>query len=191
MARLEPVNDQLNVAVTTLAARLFPAGYDVGETAPSSLAELNDHIERTGRMLVWNGASDHTIFGGSGEMNWAFRAWHDWAHWRYQLPFNEAGERAAAFVQVAHLVRLYGDDDDVVDMAALVLTEVMGQAQHKNRAGEFPPDQRAFTLANTHRFHPLAQRLVSAFGAIEASDAEAIARAAMWKFTDDVRSLAA
>jgi hypothetical protein len=169
------VNAQLDAAVLTLAGRLFPLGFTPRDTAPSTLADLKAAWD-SGPAVVWAGASDDTIFG-SPEVNWAFRAWHDWAHYRYALPFTRDGEREAAFVQVAHLVRLYGDGRDVAAMAALVLCEVIGQAEAFGTHGKFPDHQRAFTEANVWRFAPLAKALVAEFGRVEASDRYAIAKA--------------
>lgn len=142
--RPEPLNAALNVAVWTLANRCHPAGWDVADKAPETLEELTQEVTQRGRMTVWSGGSDGTVYADR-ETNWAARAWHDWAHWRYQLPFTLEGETATAFVQVAHLVDAYGDGADVVEMAALLLGEVVGQAAFYEVTGTFPPDQFAFT----------------------------------------------
>lgn len=154
----EPVNPQLNAAVRTITHRLFPLGFDVASEAPDTLDKLNQQMA-SGRMTVWNGASDQTIYGDA-ETNYAFRAWHDWAHWRYQLPFNREGERAAAFVQIAHLARLYGDDTDVSDMAALVLADVVGQVDEFAATGDYPRNQRGFAEAVAPSLFPLADWIV-------------------------------
>jgi len=155
-----PLNEEFNCAVLTIANRLFPTGYDVAEKAPETLDELNAHIAKTYRMVVWNGASHNTIYG-SPEVNWAFRAWHDWCHWRYQLPFTPEGERAAAYVQIAHIVRLYGNDWDAIDYAALILAEVVGQAAFYEATGQFPEDQVAFVRTAHLTYSSLAYQLVN------------------------------
>lgn len=172
----DPVNPRLNAAVVTLARRLFPLGFDVLDTSPSTLEDLVASVKETGRFPVWSGASDDTIYADR-EINYAFRAWHDWCHWRYALPFNAEGEREAAYVQVAHLVRLYGGEDDVIAMAALVLCEVIGQAEAYGSHGKFPDSQRAFTEANAWRWKPLAEALVKHFERTTATDRDAIRKA--------------
>jgi hypothetical protein len=147
-----PIDTGLNIAASVIAARLFPMGYDVEPVgAPESLEGLNTLLGQPGspaphaRMAVWSGGSDATIFA-SREINYAFRAWHDWTHWRYQLPFTFEGECAAAFVQVAHLWRVYGRNSDTRAQAALLLCEVIGQGAWNEAHGGFLADQVAFTL---------------------------------------------
>ncbi len=137
-----PLDRAFNVAVLHMASRLFPTGFDVAAEAPSTLEELTSHVRKTGRMLVWNGASENTIFADP-EVNYAFRAWHDWQHLMYQFPFTLEGERAAAEAQIAQLSRLY-DGAALARFARLVLCEVVGQAEYKERTGDFPTDQVAF-----------------------------------------------
>jgi len=61
---------QLNVAVLTIANRLMPCGWDVGVDAPSTYEELVEHYETTGRIKVWDGASDRTIYDDDGDHEW-------------------------------------------------------------------------------------------------------------------------
>jgi len=143
---MQPLSRQLNIAVNQIAGRLFPCGFDVADTAPQTLEELIDHIHRTGRMLVWSGASDRTIFA-CPETNYAFRAWHDFHHWKRLLPFTDAGERSVCVQQVADLTELYGEGDITVSMCRVVYAEVVGQLIHKREFGAFPNDQRAFAEA--------------------------------------------
>lgn len=141
-----PVYRPLNVAVLQLADHLFPTGFDVGEDAPGTLEGLTDHIDQTGRMLVWSGACEGTIFDDA-EVNRAFRAWHDFHHYRGRLPFTLTGEKVAAWRQIDDIRALYGDTKASRTMQALVYAEVVGQAEHFARTGEFPKDQREFSLA--------------------------------------------
>lgn len=138
-----PLDAGFNVAVQTIARRLFPTGYDVAEEAPATLEQLNAHIAATGRMLVWSGASERTIFDDA-ETNYAFRAWHDWCHWKGQLPFNEEGERAAYAMQLDHLRTVYGERPE---WEAILHAEVVGQFDYAAEHGHFPEDQRAFVAS--------------------------------------------
>src|SRR5438067_89761 len=77
-----PVDAALNRAVLRMAAIVCPGGYDVSSSAPSSFRELVRHLDDGGRMTVYGGGSEGTIFADN-EVNYAFRAWHDWTHYRH------------------------------------------------------------------------------------------------------------
>lgn len=139
-----PLNRAFNVAVRQISARYFPLGFDVSDNAPSSLEALTKHVNATGRMLVWSGASDRTIFA-CPETNHAFRAWHDLHHYRLQAPFNELGELQVCRAQKADLWALYGDTTPYWEFSAIVFAEVIGQLRHEQKWGVFPADQMAFT----------------------------------------------
>ena len=131
-----------NAAVMTMANKVCPTGYDIGEDAPTSLPELNAYIEQNRRIKVDSRNSDRTIFG-CPEHNWAFRAWHDWTHWRIGAEFTLQGERAVAARQISDLKLVFGTACPPL-WEALILEEVVGQAEHQHRTGEFPRDQLAF-----------------------------------------------
>lgn len=151
-----------NIAVLTIAGRLFPTGYDVADVAPSNLEELNASIAETGRMTVWNGASDCTIYD-SAEVNWAFRAWHDWCHWKGQHDFTLAGERAVMQMQRDHLRTVYGPTHpDLPLWDAILEAEIIAQAHIHIESGAFPMDQRTFVeelvreVLHRHNSRPVA-----------------------------------
>jgi hypothetical protein len=140
----KPLCNHFNVAVQTMAARLFPTGFDTSLDAPSTLADLTDHIAKTGRMLVYSGHSDQTIFDCEAT-NHAFRAWHDWCHWKFQLPFNAEGEAAACKVQQGHLATVYGADHWMLPKWNRILdAEINGQLEYAAKHGDFPTNQAAF-----------------------------------------------
>jgi len=145
---LAPLDIGFNIAVRSIAARLFPCGYDVTAdeaAAPSTLAQLNACIAETGRLTVWTGASDATIYA-CPETNWAARAWHDWTHWRYQLPFTLAGEGAVAERQCEALALVYPGHESLERWQTIVRLEVVAQATWFTFTGAFPADQRAFVM---------------------------------------------
>lgn len=173
--RREPHDIGFNAAVMTLANRCLPMGWHVEpnyHAAPKSLLELNATVNLRG-MTVWGGCSNYTIFGDA-EHNYAFRAWHDSVHYRHQMPYDLSGEAAVAFVQCWQLFQNYGDDTEVTEWAALILTEVIGQCLYEAQTGEFPLDQRAFDLDNVGQWRRLAARL-----AIELSDDNVTERQAL------------
>lgn len=144
---------EVNAGVVAIARRLLPCGFDLAADAPDSLEKLNAHVARTGRIQVWNGASDQTIFGDA-EINYAFRAWHDWSHWRGQHAFTPRGEAAVARMQVTHIRALYGRGRVARKLARMVRAEVIGQIRHHLRHGAFPEDQASF--AATYLLAPAA-----------------------------------
>lgn len=139
-----PISRAFNACILTMANRLFPTGYDVAEKAPETLESLTEHVNATGRMLVWNGASDATIFADP-EVNWAFRAWHDWHHWNGQHAFNREGELACLAAQQADVIKVYGPGPLSDLFCRLLECEIAGQLDYEETHGEFPADQVDFT----------------------------------------------
>lgn len=93
-----PLDPGLNTAIVAIASLLFPNGFDVADIAPDTYDKLKAHLDAGRRMLVWSGASDYTVFGCC-EVNWAYRAWHDWCHWQGAHLFTLEGEEATANMQ--------------------------------------------------------------------------------------------
>jgi hypothetical protein len=159
-----PLCTHLNAAVLTMVNKLLPCGFDITEdekAAPGTLKELNAHVAKTGRILVWSGASDETIFG-SPDINHAFRAWHDWCHWRLQAEMNAVGEYAVYVEQCAHLNTVYPGHPKLGMWMDLLFVEIVEQNAFHERTGHFPANQRAFVdsrmLALRHiSFNPLVQ----------------------------------
>lgn len=142
----KPLCTRFNVATLHIASRLMPCGFDVLDVAPATLDASQAYLARTGRIGVWEGASDRTIFGDA-EVNYAFRAWHDWTHLRHGFAFNERGEAYTAATQQKHLRTVYGAGILTEWHCALVWAEVVGQSDFQRLHGIFPEDQRAFTQA--------------------------------------------
>ncbi len=135
---------RFNVAVNHIASQLFPCGFDVSANAPDTFEKLAAHVQETGRMLVWNGASEHTIFGDD-ETNFAFRAWHDFCHVKGGFPFTPEGEAKAAAMQIEHIRAVYGYTPESDYMARLIDAEVNGQVGYATMHNdEFPSNQAAF-----------------------------------------------
>jgi len=137
------IDGTFNRAVIAVTNHLMPCGFDVAETAPSTLGELTEHMNTTGRMLVYSGASENTIFGDK-EVNWAFRAWHDWHHYHEQLPFTLKGEIMVCARQKEDLFRQFGyinpKWEDLLDI------EITEQVKEYVKTGVFVEDQVKFTV---------------------------------------------
>jgi hypothetical protein len=97
-------------------------------------------------MLVWSGGSENTIYA-EPEVNWAFRAWHDWCHYNGAHAFTPGGERAVFAMQCSHLLSLYGPCLKVQRWTRILRAEVIGQQEYFYRHGHYPEDQRAFVEA--------------------------------------------
>jgi len=141
-----PLDIHFNAAVLTICSRVLPGGYDVSDEAPETYEELIAHLDAGRRMLVYSGGSERTIYGDP-EVNFAFRAWHDWCHWRGRHDFSMKGERAACAMQGEHLVTLYGESPQTRVWRRILQAEIIGQRDYFDRHGTFPVDQRAFVAA--------------------------------------------
>ena len=140
----QPLDHAFNRAVHHIANKLLPNGWDVSDTAPSSLAELKAYYATTGRICVWSGRSDYTIFADR-ETNYAFRAWHDYHHLLGNHEFTPDGERAVETEQWSDIWQLYGPGHN--HWADILHAEIGGQGEYERANGTFPADQMAFVRA--------------------------------------------
>jgi hypothetical protein len=143
-----------NAAVLHIAQRLFPGGFDVSEDAPDTYEGLVALFESGRRYRVFSGGSERTIYGDP-EVNYHFRAWHDWCHWRGRCDFSLKGEYGAYQFQCTHVDALYGESDTTARWKRILYAEVIGQKIYEQRYGRFPKDQMAFArrfLADPHAF---------------------------------------
>lgn len=140
-----PLDAGFNVAVQTITRRIFPCGYDVSDNAPGDYGSLLAHHAKTGRVLVWSGASDQTIFA-CAQTNYDFRAWHDSKHILRRLPFTQAGEHAAMKAQQADVCTLY-DGPAADHYCAILDAEIMGQFHYNALYDGFPVGQIGFVKA--------------------------------------------
>ena len=143
---MKPLDVGFNVAVLHIANQLCPGGYRVSDDAPDTYAKLRAHLDHTKQMLVWSGGSEYTIYADK-EVNWAFRAWHDWCHYRGAHPFTPEGERAVFEMQCSHLLLFYNDCLQTRRWIRILRAEVIGQQEYFYRFGHYPLDQRAFVEA--------------------------------------------
>lgn len=144
---MTPLDEQFNHVVALCCADVV-GSYDVSEQAPATYHELMAHMARNdGRLCVWSGASDQTIFAHPA-VNWAFRAWHDYYHWKDRQPFTVVGELMVAFAQCDDIERLFPEHPRLKVWQALVMAEVVGQREYADaHGGRFPTDQHGFVAA--------------------------------------------
>lgn len=125
-------------ALNRLVLALAPS-HEARGIAPGTFPDLM----RAGPCIVWEGASDKTIFGDA-RVNHAFRAWHDSAHKAGQFDFTLAGEIATAGLQKAQVRLRYPSAPNWV--YRLIDAEVTEQAIYYAAHGFFPLDQAAFVM---------------------------------------------
>jgi hypothetical protein len=143
----KPFNYGANLGVLDLADRIVTCGYAVTDQAPETLPELLAAYERTGQVIVSGDNSGLTIWG-TPEINFAFRAWHDFRHITGGHAFTLEGERATCADQLLDIRRNFAEDSRFVALfSAIVTAEVIGQAEHFERFGKFPADQKGFDVA--------------------------------------------
>ncbi len=139
-----PLSTAFNVAVNHICGRILPRGFDVS-AAIQDYDSLMANYKKTGKILVWNGASEKTIFADA-ETNFAFRAWHDSKHITRELPFTLYGEYEVMKLQQADIRAIY-DGVQADYFCQLLNAEIMGQAFYQTRHGGFPIDQIGFVKA--------------------------------------------
>lgn len=138
----QPLNRAFNVAVNHIAAKVFPCGFDVSADAPQDYDSLVARYRATGRVLVWSGASECTIFADS-ETNFAFRAWRGVRHILGGHPFTPRGEFCTMVDMMADISAIY-DGHAAATFRAIVRARILGQREYQERFGGYPLDQIAF-----------------------------------------------
>jgi hypothetical protein len=143
---MQPLDRSFNIAVLHIANKLCPGGYEVADDAPDTYEKLRAHLDLKKQMKVWSGGSETTIYA-EPEVNWAFRAWHDWCHYNGAHAFTPEGERAVFEMQRSHLLLFYTDCLRTRQWTKILRAEVMGQQEYFYKHGFYPQDQRAFVEA--------------------------------------------
>lgn len=141
-----PLDRRFNVACQHIVSRVLPCGFDVANNAPSTYESLVDHYERTGRVVIWSGASAQTIFA-CPETNYMFRAWHDARHISGKHDFSLAGKTCTMWAQQNDIHAIYGFTTMANRFCAILEAEILGQALYESRHGGFPVDQHGFVTA--------------------------------------------
>lgn len=140
-------NTQFDKLILSLAKSHWPQGWDVGPNAPDNFSHLKAEYAARGRITVFNGVCDNTIYG-SPEVNYAFRAWHDALHIAHNLGFDTDSEIKVSNHQVQQ-VRQAQDISWVEThcFSRWVAADVAGQALYYRRHKRFVQNQRAFVEA--------------------------------------------
>ena len=143
---------EFSKAVVHISGILMPDGFDT--TADESLVDTFEKVstilDDTGRICVWSGASDNTIYT-SPEVNHAFRAWHDYRHMSLQAPFTQAGERCVCERQQRDIDLYCGYASKALrdEFKRILDIEINQQIEYKLSTGEFVSDQLQFYINHT------------------------------------------
>lgn len=157
--KTKPFYEPLNRFIQDINGTLMPNGFDTtpDEHAFDTLDKIKLHFYQTGRVCVWEGASDDTIFG-LPSMNHAFRAWHDWGHIHLDAPFTMQGE-----LQVLEWQKWLVDRWHVKSFIErqtikyLLECEIRGQLEYQAaHGGAFPKEQREFALEWLYKEYEIA-----------------------------------
>jgi len=140
-----PLDVKLNKAVLRIAAHFVP-NFTTSDDAPSTYAALKKRMDLGLEMIVYGGASGTTIFG-EAEVNHAFRAWHDWCHWKGEADFSLPGETEVCNMMLEHLHVFYGLSEQTCQWRNILMAEIIGQSRYYKKYKDYVTDQRAFCLA--------------------------------------------
>jgi hypothetical protein len=158
-----PYDIHLNVAINRLCNLSHPRGYDTTpnlDVAPTTLEQVKAYANANQRFLIWDGDCDGTLYG-CPTVNANLRAWHDKAHYDYNLDFTVAGEAAAVYIQIAQLLQVYGSRDQIDDWATIIITDILSLVlYHRASGNQWPVNKRDGTIENLDRWRPMAVNLV-------------------------------
>lgn len=152
---MQPFDHTLNSAILAMAGEIFPDGFDVSDDAPSSYEALIQHLNAGNRMVVYSGGAEGTIYADP-QVNYAFRAWHDWCHWKGANDFTIPGEIGVYTMQVSHLKERFSD---VNRWSWILYAEVVGQRLYYSRYKTYVEDQRSFIAAYLTDPHAALSRM--------------------------------
>lgn len=110
--------------------------YTISDYAPSTFADVMGSYVATGRIIVWSGGTDKTIW--IPELNYMFRAWHDMTHIKLNADFSLQGEIRACIDQQRQVM------SDALKLAFEI--EIVRQAEYFINTSEFISDQVSFFL---------------------------------------------
>jgi hypothetical protein len=141
-----PLDPSLNAAILAIASDLFPEGFDVSPDAPGTYKTLKAHLDAGKRLVVYDGGCEGTIYADPA-VNHAFRAWHDWSHWKGGHDFSVAGEWRTFALQRRRLLDLHGDNQQTRRWIELIHADIVGFRLYYEPYRRFVDDQRSFIEA--------------------------------------------
>jgi hypothetical protein len=144
---MKALDIEFNKMVLDITNKLVP-NYDISENAPNTYNDMVDYFNNHGKLCIYNGSSDMTIFADSN-VNIAFRAWHDFYHLTKELQFTDLGEYIVSNYQATDIM-VYCIENNKLDKLNLWLNlldiEINEQVKFFNENNYFIEDQHKFTL---------------------------------------------
>ena len=129
---MAPLDRGLNVAILHITSKLYPCGFDVAPNASLTFPALIAQFDQRKRVKVCSEDAENTIYADP-EVTYAFRAWHDWCHWRGRLDFSLDSELAVWRMHCAQIIGLYDDNARTRRWSAILYAEIVGHLHHHRR----------------------------------------------------------
>jgi hypothetical protein len=141
----EPISTALNALVANICAECWPDGFDLSTTdAPNTFKGLKQEYERRGRITVFSGNSDNSIFADV-TINQMARAWHDWAHIQANADFSLRGEELACDLQCTQISSRF-NATEAEGLIRILRADVIGQAQYYEKHRKYVRRQKDFVV---------------------------------------------
>lgn len=143
---MRPLYKPYNMACQLLARHYNPHGFDVtsNDSLCNTLGKVTKYYDKYKRLIIWNGGSANTIFQNR-HTNICFRAWHDYVHVTYQLPFNYRGEIETCKIQQKQVDQFYtGSTAEIIK--ELLDIEIIKQTEYYRAHGTHVDDQYQFAI---------------------------------------------
>lgn len=156
---MDPMIPAFNNACNLIASKIFPLGFDMRHAAPNTYRDLCRALNEFGRMEIWDGDREQTCFAHTETWR-AFRAWHDWCHYRFDGHFTLLGEHKVLHIQAGQLMRLYGRADDVRDWIALMFCNILGPLEDA-LVEPVTLNGRQYCEANWQKWKPYADNIIA------------------------------
>lgn len=134
-----------NQAVLRMASLLMPNGYSEQPHDDKRAEDVWSRFD-SGQPIVPSNNSQFNIFADP-QVNVAFRAWHDWTHWKLKRTFSNVHEGHVNEKQKQDLIKVFGRNPRTLYWCKIIDAENVGQLEYKAKFGQFPHDQYAFDVA--------------------------------------------
>jgi hypothetical protein len=141
-------NHNLKFLLLEQVARYFASkiSYEVLPDAPSTLEECTAYYREHGRLAIWQGGSENTIYSDAAG-NYAFRAWHDWIHVKNGFTFDADGEEKTFLAHCRDVEKLDWLSQTGKNICfELLRIEIIGQLEYEAENGSFPENQKDFMI---------------------------------------------
>lgn len=137
------LDEEFNQAVMAFSLVCWPEGYERTSEQYESFEAMREAFRTEGRIKINTNFSEQTIFENP-EVNWDFRAWHDWCHLWLDAGFDREGETKAAELQKRMLDLSFPSHPKLEFWKTLIDIEVVGQLEYYLQNGAFVSNQIEF-----------------------------------------------